>query len=182
MLPALNSLFTTQSKPIACTNHDTTQFLDNTATHSHTTIRYNRSDMVLYLHSGVSFLCEPNAKRRIGSFFFMINQSSDPTKPHTQQSKFNGVLHVECRLLRRIMASAAEAEIGGVFHNCQTSVLLRIALQELGHSQPPTPIQTDKSTTADFANYTIKIKRNKVMDMNVHWIKDLIGQKEFLIY
>ena len=182
MLPALNSLFTTQYKPTACTNHDTAQFLDNTATHSHTTIRYNRSDMVLHMHSDVSFLCEPNAKRRIGSFFFMINQSSDPTKPHTQQSKLNGVLHVECRLLRRIMASAAEAEIGGVFHNCQTSVLLRIALQELGHSQPPTPIQTDNSTTVSFANSTIKIKRTKAVDMNFHWIKDRICQKEFLVY
>ena len=78
------------------------------------------------------------------------------------------------------MASAAEA--GGVFHNCQTSVPIRTTLQELGHSQPPTPIQTDNSTTVGFANSTIKIKRTKAMDMNFHWVKDRISQKEFLVF
>ena len=80
------------------------------------------------------------------------------------------------------MASAAEAEIGVVFYNCQTSVPLRITLQELGHPQPPTPIQTDNSTAVGFANSTIKIKRTKAMDMNFHWVKDRVNNKEFLVY
>ena len=182
MLPVLNSLSTTQSKPTASTNHDITQFLDYAATYSHTTIHYNYSDMVLHVHSDASILCELNAKSGIGGFFFMNDQSSDPTKPSTQQPKLNGTLHVECRLLRHIMASATEAEIGNVFHNCQTLVLLRIILQKLGDPQPPTPTQTDKSTGVDFANSTIKIKRTKAMDMNFHWIKDRIDQNEFLVY
>ena len=80
------------------------------------------------------------------------------------------------------MASAAEAEIGGVFHNCQNSVPIRTTLQELGYPQPPTPIQTDKSTVAGFANSTIKIKRTKAMDVNFHWVKDRVSQKEFLVF
>jgi hypothetical protein len=36
---------------------------------------------------------------------------------------------------------------------------------ELGHLQPLTPIQTDKSTAAGFANDTIKQKCSKAMDM-----------------
>ena len=182
MLPALNALSASQSKPTASTNKDIIQFLDYAATHPDATIRYHGSDMVLHVHSDASFLCEPNAKSRIGGFYFLSNNSLDPTKPPTQQPKLNGALHVECRLLRHIMASAAEAEIGGVFHNCQISVPIRTTLQELGHPQPPTPIQTDNSTAAGFANSTIKIKRTKAMDMNFHWVKDRVSQKEFLVF
>ena len=84
MLPVLNSLSSIHSKPQLFTNHDITQFLDYVATYSHVTIRYNRNDMVLYMHSDASFLCEPNTKSRIGGFIFMNDQSSDPTKPLTQ--------------------------------------------------------------------------------------------------
>ena len=166
MLPVLNLISASQSKPTTSTNQDITQFLNYAAPHPDATIRYTGSGMFIHVHSDASFLCEPNAKSRIGSFYFLSNQSPDPTKPSIQQPKLNSALHVECRLLRRIIASATEAEIGGVFHNCQTSVPIRTTLQELGHPQPPTQIQTDKSTTAGFANSTIKIKRTKAMDMN----------------
>ena len=182
MLPALNSLSASHSKPTASTNQDIIQFLDYAATHPDAIVRYNDSNMVLHVHSDVFFLCEPNANSRIGGFYFLSNNSLDPTKPPTQQPKRNGALHVECRLLRRIMASAAEAEIAGVFRNCQTSVPIRTTLQELCHPQPPTLIQMDNSTAAGFANSTIKIKRTKSMDMNFHWVKDRVSQKEFLVF
>ena len=41
-------------------------------------------EMALYVHSDASFLCEPNAKSRIGGFYFLSNQSPDPAKPPTQ--------------------------------------------------------------------------------------------------
>ena len=80
------------------------------------------------------------------------------------------------------MASAAEAEIGGIFHNRQSAVPLRHTLIEMGHPQPPTLIQTDNSTALGYVNSSIKIKRTKAMDMRFHWIKDRISQKEFLVY
>ena len=69
MVPVLNSLSASQSKPTASTNQDITQFLDYTATHPDATIRYNGSDMILHVHSDASFLCEPNSKNRIGGFY-----------------------------------------------------------------------------------------------------------------
>ena len=82
MLPALNSLSASQSKPTASTNQDITQMLDYAVTHPDATIRYTGSDMVLHAHSDASFLCEPNAKSRIGGFYFLSNNSPDPTKPN----------------------------------------------------------------------------------------------------
>ena len=45
-----------------------------------------------------------------------------------------------------MVASAAKAELGELFHNGQKSVPLRITLKELDFYQPPTPIKTDNST------------------------------------
>jgi hypothetical protein len=44
------------------------------------------------------------------------------------------------------MSSAAEAEIGAVFRNAKEGAVLRTTLEELGHPQPPTPMETDNTT------------------------------------
>ena len=83
--------------------------------------------------------------------------------------------------MRNVMASAAEAEIGAVFHSAQDAIPLRNALEDLGHRQHPTPIQTDNSTAAGFLNDTIKQKRTKAIDMRFYWVKDRILQNQFRI-
>eukprot|EP00804_Cyclotella_cryptica_P002871 CCRYP_009392-RE/>CCRYP_009392-RE protein AED:0.61 eAED:0.43 QI:0/-1/0/1/-1/0/1/0/167 len=52
----------------------------------------------------------------------------------------------------------------------------------MGHPQPPTPIQTDNSTTLDIVNNTIQPKRMKAMDMRFHWLRCRINQKHFRPY
>ena len=44
-----------------------------------------------------------------------------------------------------MVASVAEAEVGGLFQNGQTKLPLRITLHELVFTQPPTPIKIDNS-------------------------------------
>ena len=56
------------------------------------------------------------------------------------------------------MGSAAEAEIGVWYINGQDCVPITTTLEEIGHPQPPTPIQVDNTTAASFANGTIKQK------------------------
>jgi hypothetical protein len=70
------------------------------------------------------------------------------------------------------MSSAAEAEIGAVFINAKEGDFLRTTLEELGHKQPPTPMETDNTTATGYSNGTIKQKRTKAMDMRFYWIKD----------
>ena len=96
--------------------------------------------MILHVHSDVSFLCETNAKSRLSGFIFLSDQSADPTKSPTQQPKLNGPLHVKFRLLCLIMVPSTESNIWDIFHSCQTSVILRIILQEFGHPQFPSLI------------------------------------------
>ena len=51
------------------------------------------------------------------------------------------------------MASAAEAETAGLFHNAQEGAAIRHTLAKMGHPQPgPTPIQWDNTVATGLAN------------------------------
>jgi hypothetical protein len=64
-------------------------------------------------------------------------------------------------VLKHVMSSAAEADIGAVFINAKEGAVLRTTLEELGHPQPPTPMETDNTTATGYINGTIKQKRTK---------------------
>ena len=70
------------------------------------------------------------------------------------------------------MASAIEAELGALFLNCREAVPIRITLEEMGHSQPPTPVQVDNSTALRIATGAINQCKSKAMDMRFYWIRD----------
>ena len=80
------------------------------------------------------------------------------------------------------MGSAAEAEIGAGYMTAQDSIPIRTTLEEMGHPQPPTPIQVDNTTAVGFANKTIKQKRSKAIDMRFYWLQDRCNQGQFIIY
>jgi hypothetical protein len=53
----------------------------------------------------------------------------------------------------------------------------------MGHTQPPTPIQTDNLTADGIINLRVQPKRTKAMDMRYHWLRDWgINQKQFKFY
>ena len=64
----------------------------------------------------------------------------------TLRTKHNGEVLVLSAILKHVMASAAEAELGGLFINAKEGEVLRTSLEEMLHPQGPTPIQTDNST------------------------------------
>jgi hypothetical protein len=56
------------------------------------------------------------------------------------------------------MSSAVEAEIGALYLNAKEAIYLRQILFEMGHPQPPTPIQTDNTTAEEVVNNKIHPK------------------------
>ena len=80
------------------------------------------------------------------------------------------------------MSSAAEAELGALYINAREATPQRHLLHELGHPQPPTPIQIDSSTALGVVTNTIQPKCTKVMDMGFHWLRCCESQKKFRIY
>jgi hypothetical protein len=49
----------------------------------------------------------------------------------------NGAILIISKVLKHVMSSAAEAEIGAVFLNAKEGAVLRTTLEEWGHKQPP---------------------------------------------
>ena len=178
MLPALNQISTQQSKPTQRTNEDADMLLDFAATYPNAKIRFYASDMILHIDTDAAYLVMPNAKSRIAGYFYL---SSNP-KATGAPVPLNGPILVECTTIKHVVGSAAEAECGGCYHNAQKAIPIRIALQDLGHPQPKTPIKTDNSTAEGFANKSMRQKRSKAWDMRYHWIRDRDAQGHFKFY
>jgi hypothetical protein len=85
-------------------------------------------------------------------------------------------------VIKNVVASAAESEVGACFQNAQTAAPLRVTLLELVHEQPATPLRTDNSTAYGILNETIKQKQSKSMDMTYYWLQDRVRQKQFDFY
>lgn len=150
MLVALSSLASLQSQATEETAAAVIKFLN----YAHT----NPSAVLRYRKSNASYLSECQARSRIGGHFFLGNK---PTAPDTS----NDAILVLTGILEVVAASAAEAEIVGLFSNAKEGAILRTILQEMGHTQQATPIQTDNSTAAGIANEKIKQQRSQAIDM-----------------
>ena len=175
MLVALGTLGSAQTKGTKQTMEAAVNLLNYAATHPNAKVRFHASEMVLHIHSDASYLSEPEAKSRVGGYFFL--DGKDNPDPLSEPPKINGAIHVESTIMRNVMASAAEAETGGLFVNGQAGQPIINTLTEMGHPQPgPTPICTDNTTADGIANETVKSKRTKAMDMRFYWIIDRVRQ------
>jgi len=175
MLVALGSLAAAQAHGTEVTAAACTKLLNYAATHPDATVRFHASKMILHIHSDASYLSEPAARSRVGGFFYLDN--GDHAVPH-----LNGAIHVISQIMNTVMASAAEAEFGGLFLNGQAACPIRTTLQEMGYPQPATPIVTDNECAQGIANDTVKQRRSKAMDMRFYWIRDRIAQKQFQVF
>jgi hypothetical protein len=149
VLMPLNDIATEQTKATEKTQAAANQMLDYLATHPDSTIRYHASDMILNIHSDASYLSVSKARSRLGGLFFLGNKSPE------QETLSGSILNVAV-IIKNVVASAAESEVGACFHKAQSGAPLRVTLTELGHTQPPTPLRTDNSTAYGIVNETIK--------------------------
>ena len=92
------------------------------ATHDNTKIRYFASEMVLNVHSDDSCLSSSKDRSRVGGHFFLSKKISEG-----QQISHNGAILVIASILKNLMASAVEADLGGLFLNYKETVYLRVS-------------------------------------------------------
>ena len=93
----------------------------------------------------------------------------------------NGAIYVYTGILKFVVASAAEAELGALFLNCKECTVVRLILQELGHTQPPTPVHCDNSTPVGITNGTVKKQRSQSMEMRFFLVTDQVALGRFNI-
>jgi hypothetical protein len=143
-------------------------------------IWYFASNMILHVDSDAAYLVLPKARSRFaGHYLLSDNPPSPPAKPNPRP---NGAILNVCKTIQGVMASAAEAETGGVYGNGQEIIACRIPLHALGHKQPPTPLKTDNSTAYSFVHSNIRQRRSKTWDMCWNWLRDKVTHKQLRIY
>jgi hypothetical protein len=86
------------------------------------------------------------------------------------------------QIIKAIMSSAAEAELGALYINACKAAPMRNLLHEMGHPQPPTPMQSDNSTALEVVNSNIQPSRTKAMDMGFYRLCDHEAQKQFRFF
>jgi hypothetical protein len=133
-------------------------------------LTYKASNMVLAVHSNTSYLSEPKARSRAGGHMFMAGRDYIPTN--------NGAVLNILQIIWAVMSSTAEAELGALFINAKSAIAMRHMLKELGHPQPPKPMQTDKNLLTN----KIMPKVLEAMDMRFHLQQCCKAQGQFRYY
>ena len=94
----------------------------------------------------------------------------------------NDAVHTVTQIIKTIMSSAAEAELGALYINCRKAIPARHLLKAMGHRQPPTPMKTDNSTALGVVTNKIHPKRTKAIYMRFHWLCCRANQCQFRTY
>ena len=175
-LTALNDIGSQQANPTQNTTRLANHLLDYLATHPNATLRFYASDMILNVHSDASYLSVSKGRSRASGYFFLGTLPRDD-----QPIQLNGAFHNLCTILPFVAASAAEAELGALFLNMKEARIFRLTLEELGHTQPPTPVHCDNKTTTGIVNGTVKRHRARSMEMRYFYACDQVDNGHFKV-
>jgi hypothetical protein len=152
------------------------QLLNFIATQDDVVLTFNASDMLLTIYSDASYLSKSGVHSHVAGHFFL---SSNANIPPT-----NGAILNIAHIIKHVMAFATEAKLTALYImvSAREAVYIHIILEELGHKQPATPIQTNNPTTEGIINGKVKPKCTKAIDMRFHWLRDRECQEQFHIY
>ena len=84
--------------------------MDYATTHPDTTVLLFASDMILHVDSDAAYLVLPRAHSQIAGYYYLADKP--PLPPEIPEPMINGAVHMECKVVRNAVASAAEAETG----------------------------------------------------------------------
>jgi hypothetical protein len=150
------------------------QFLEYAALQEDAIVTYRASNMKLAIHSNASYLSKPKARSRAGGHMFMAGMEEISINNEA-------VLNI-LQIIKAVMSLAAEAKLGVLFINAKMAVSIRRTLEEMGHSQSRTPIQTDNLTAHALLTNKILPKALEAMDMRFHWLRCCSAQDQYRYY
>ena len=174
LLVGLRTIGSQQASATQRTNEAIDQVLDYCATYPSDGIIYCSSDMVLCAHSDAGFHNERKGRSRSGAHIFLSENDAMP--------RWNGPVLTLAKIVKFVMFSASEAELGAMFITAQEMVAMRQNLQEMKWPQPKYPLQTENSAAAGVVNNNIVPRKLKTMDRRLHWLRCREAQGQFRYY
>lgn len=174
LLTALSKLASQQTAPTRRTMENLDRMLQYIAWHSGPSQTIRASEMILMGAADASYLSEARSRSRAGGILWLGDASGEVNAPISCISS----------IMPHVMASAAEAEYGGLYTLATAAAWARTILTALGHPQPlhpGTPLFVDNDCARAVANRNAKQRRSKAFDMRLHWIRDRVDQGQFQI-
>ena len=141
MLHALNNITSSKNKGTQTTRTTVKYFLDYAACNPEVEITFRASNILYKINSDAAHLVCPKAQSRAGEYHYLGN---------TDGNLFNGPIHVL-------------VEVAGLFMNAQHAVPIHLTLEDMGHSQPSTPLRTNNLTAQGILSGVYKQKGQNVM-------------------
>ena len=179
ILPALGDISSEQSKATKNTAKQVAKILNYLASNPHAEIQYMESGLQLSIHSDASYLSVSQARSRASGAHFLSKGPPNPNNTEYFVPTVNIIVLVVCKIMCKIMASAAQAKYDTIFVNSQTAVPICTTLTEIGWKQGPTAIQVDNSTLVGITTNEFRQNKSKSMDIRFYWINDRIEQGQF---
>jgi hypothetical protein len=171
ILTAISELSTEMATGAVKTMTKLNQLLHYLAAYPEAVIRFYPSLMQQAIKSDASYLSVSNAHSWAAGFFYLTSNQGLPNS-----SPYNGPIHVYCCVMKEVLSSAAEAELGALFHNSKEACPLQIVLTKMGHPQNATSLSTYNSTVAGISKSTVKQRGSKAIDMSYYWVRDRVSQ------
>ena len=118
--------------------------------------------MSLADHSDASHLYETKTRSRVDAHLFMSNNTEFPPN--------NGAVLTVAKIIKAVMSSVAEDELGSLFIKCKEPIRARQPWNKCGKNNHQIPVQTDNTTSRGVVTNNIASKRLKSMNMRLHWV------------
>ena len=125
ILQLLYEIAAKQSQPTVNTTKRSQQLMDYLITQEPAVLTYRKSDMMLAVHSNVSYLNEEEAQSQAGGHHFLSEDIPPPPN--------NGAIHNVFKIIKGVMSSAAKAELSAMYINAPKAVEIQIILEEMRH-------------------------------------------------
>jgi hypothetical protein len=126
--------------------------------------------ILLVAHANEGFCNETKGHSQVGVHIFLAEDDPYP--------RWNGAILTVAQIIKFVMVSAAEAELGVLFVAAQKILPLCQTLITMGWSQPPMPIQTDNTMAVGVVNKTLVSNKLKSMDFCFHWLRCCMVQEK----
>ena len=140
MLVALRELATNQTIGISTSIvfDGVVHFLNYATTHPNPALKYHASGTILHVESNILYLLVSKTRSRVGGNHHLSAASKDYTKPLMTDPPPNGPVHTVCSIMKNVILSTAEAEMGGLSVNGQEAIILRTILDKIIRDGSPT--------------------------------------------
>eukprot|EP00957_Ditylum_brightwellii_P167593 12758518-Ditylum_brightwellii.AAC.1 len=139
------------------------QLLDYVAVHPNAVVKFMASDMILAVHLDALYISKSNTRSQAAGNFYLATKNDGDYN--------NGAILTLSTFIQHVVALALKAKLAALFYNSREAVPPHATLEEMGHTQPATPLITNNNMSHGLTTRSMAPRWSKAIDMRFHWLK-----------